>query len=149
MENKENKKNDILLEMKDITKYFPGVKALDGVSLTVRRGTVHALMGENGAGKSTLMKCLFGIYNKNSGEIILDGERVEYKNPVCECGKRMTSAGKNKGFKCKKCGRKIESDTESGTDENGKRQYLAWTLPDGRQTFSFGKEDAKGDRENF
>jgi len=82
MENKENKKSDVLLEMKDITKYFPGVKALDGVSLTVRRGTVHALMGENGAGKSTLMKCLFGIYNKNSGEIILDGERVEYKNPV-------------------------------------------------------------------
>ena len=50
-----------LLEMRNITKEFPGVKALDGVSLTVRPGTVHALMGENGAGKSTLMKCLFGI----------------------------------------------------------------------------------------
>ena len=47
-------------------KEFPGVKALDGVSLTVRPGTVHALMGENGAGKSTLMKCLFGIYAKDS-----------------------------------------------------------------------------------
>ena len=47
-----------LLEMRNITKEFPGVKALDGVSLTVRPGTVHALMGENGAGKSTLMKCL-------------------------------------------------------------------------------------------
>lgn len=82
MENKENKNHDILLEMKGISKYFPGVKALDGVSLTVRRGTVHALMGENGAGKSTLMKCLFGIYNKNDGEIILDGETVNYKNPV-------------------------------------------------------------------
>ena len=51
----------ILLEMKEICKEFPGVKALDGVSLGVRAGSVHALMGENGAGKSTLMKCLFGI----------------------------------------------------------------------------------------
>ena len=66
-----------LLEMRDITKEFPGVKALDGVSLTVRPGTVHALMGENGAGKSTLMKCLFGIYAKNSGTIILDGKEVK------------------------------------------------------------------------
>ena len=56
----------ILLEMKNISKVFPGVKALDGVSLKVRAGTVHALMGENGAGKSTLMKCLFGIYSKDS-----------------------------------------------------------------------------------
>ena len=54
---------DILLQMVDISKSFPGVKALDKVSLTVQKGTVHALMGENGAGKSTLMKCLFGIYN--------------------------------------------------------------------------------------
>ena len=51
----------VLLKMEGITKTFPGVKALDNVSLTVERGTVHALMGENGAGKSTLMKCLFGI----------------------------------------------------------------------------------------
>ena len=72
--------NDILLEMKGICKEFPGVKALNNVSLTVRRGTVHALMGENGAGKSTLMKCLFGIYNKDSGEIFLDGKPVSFKN---------------------------------------------------------------------
>lgn len=62
-----NMDQDILLQMTDITKTFPGVKALDHVSLTLKRGTVHALMGENGAGKSTLMKCLFGIYNKDSG----------------------------------------------------------------------------------
>ena len=54
-------KSELLLEMKNITKEFPGVKALNGVSLKVRPGTVHALMGENGAGKATLMKCLFGI----------------------------------------------------------------------------------------
>ena len=69
-----------LLEMRNISKSFPGVKALDNVSLTVRPGTVHALMGENGAGKSTLMKCLFGIYHKDSGSIILDGKEVSFKN---------------------------------------------------------------------
>lgn len=71
--------NSILLEMKNITKEFPGIKALDNVSLTVKRGTVHALMGENGAGKSTLMKCLFGIYSKDSGEILLEGKPVSFK----------------------------------------------------------------------
>ncbi len=73
-------KNDILLSMENIEKSFPGVKALDNVSLTVRRGTVHALMGENGAGKSTLMKCLFGVYSKDSGKIFLDGKEVNFKN---------------------------------------------------------------------
>jgi len=73
--------SEFLLEMKNISKEFPGVKALDGVSFRVRRGTVHALMGENGAGKSTLMKCLFGIYAKDSGEIFLEGKRVDFKNP--------------------------------------------------------------------
>ena len=53
---------DVLFQMTDICKEFPGVTALDHVSLTVRKGTVHALMGENGAGKSTLMKCLFGFH---------------------------------------------------------------------------------------
>lgn len=69
-----------LLEMRNITKSFPGVLALDKVNLTVESGTVHALMGENGAGKSTLMKCLFGIYNKNSGSIKLEGKEVNFKS---------------------------------------------------------------------
>ena len=69
-----------LLEMKNISKEFPGVKALDNVSLTVRPGTVHALMGENGAGKSTLMKCLFGIYSKDGGTITLEGKEVNFKS---------------------------------------------------------------------
>ena len=60
---------------------FPGVKALDGINLRVRPGTVHALMGENGAGKSTLMKCLFGIYKMDEGEIYLDGEKMTILNP--------------------------------------------------------------------
>lgn len=71
-----------LLEMKNISKEFPGVKALDGVSLSVRAGTVHSLMGENGAGKSTLMKCLFGIYSKDSGKIFLDGKEVDFISPA-------------------------------------------------------------------
>ena len=69
-----------LLYMKNICKSFPGVKALDNVSLTVKAGTVHALMGENGAGKSTLMKCLFGVYGKDSGEIFLEGKEISFKN---------------------------------------------------------------------
>ncbi|HBO36148.1 MAG TPA: sugar ABC transporter ATP-binding protein, partial [Sphaerochaeta sp.] len=62
------------LEMESITKVFPGVRALDGVTFRVKPGTVHALMGENGAGKSTLMKCLFGIYKEDEGTIKLNGE---------------------------------------------------------------------------
>ncbi len=72
--------HEILLQMKDITKTFPGVKALDRVSLELRKGTVHALMGENGAGKSTLMKCLFGIYSKDSGTILLEGKEINFKS---------------------------------------------------------------------
>lgn len=74
--------NEYILEMRNITKTFPGVKALDDVSLNVRPGTVHSLMGENGAGKSTLMKCLFGIYSCNEGEIILDGKTVNFESPA-------------------------------------------------------------------
>lgn len=70
-----------LLEMKDMYKEFPGVKALQGVRLQVRPGTVHALIGENGAGKSTLMKCLFGIYKPDGGEIIFEGKPVHFNNP--------------------------------------------------------------------
>ena len=71
---------DVLLKMVDITKTFPGVKALDRVHLEVKRGTVHALMGENGAGKSTLMKCLFGIYSKDDGHIFLEGQEINFKS---------------------------------------------------------------------
>lgn len=72
--------NDVLLRMEHITKQFPGVKALDDVELTVKAGTVHALMGENGAGKSTLMKCLFSVYHKDSGHIYLEGKEVDFKD---------------------------------------------------------------------
>jgi len=71
---------DVLLKMVDITKTFPGVKALDKVNFELKRGTVHALMGENGAGKSTLMKCLFGIYAKDSGQIFLEGKEIDFKS---------------------------------------------------------------------
>ena len=74
--------SEYILEMKNITKEFPGVKALKGVNLSVRPGTVHTLMGENGAGKSTLMKCLIGIQRPTSGEIIYDGKKVEFTSPA-------------------------------------------------------------------
>ena len=74
------KVDNYLLELNNISKAFPGVKALDDVTLKVRAGKVHALMGENGAGKSTLMKCLFGIYTQDSGEIFLNGEKVITRN---------------------------------------------------------------------
>lgn len=67
----------VLLEMNNISKEFPGVKALDKVTLKVQAGKVHALMGENGAGKSTLMKCLFGIYKPDAGEIFLNGNKID------------------------------------------------------------------------
>ncbi|SHF40814.1 methyl-galactoside transport system ATP-binding protein [Caldanaerobius fijiensis DSM 17918] len=72
---------EYVLEMRNISKSFPGVKALDNVTLKIRPGTVHALMGENGAGKSTLMKCLFGIYVPDAGEVILEGKKVQFRNP--------------------------------------------------------------------
>lgn len=73
--------SEYILEMENINKSFPGVKALDNVSLKVRPGTVHALMGENGAGKSTLMKILFGMYSRDSGTIKINGEEVELTTP--------------------------------------------------------------------
>lgn len=69
-----------MLELKNISKIFPGVKALDDVSLSFEPGEIHALMGENGAGKSTLMKIITGIYQPDLGDIYLDGEKVQMRN---------------------------------------------------------------------
>ena len=74
--------NDIILSMTDVNKSFPGVKALTDASIEVRKGTVHAVVGENGAGKSTLMKILSGIHKKDSGTIIFDGETIEHTTPI-------------------------------------------------------------------
>ena len=71
---------EIVLQMRGISKSFPGVKALDDARLEVRRGEVHVLLGENGAGKSTLMKVLSGVYLKDEGEIIYEGKPVEIRN---------------------------------------------------------------------
>jgi len=76
----DNNHGEFLLQMQDISKSFPGVKALDHVNLDVRPYSIHALMGENGAGKSTLLKCLFGIYSKDSGKILFRGKEVNFKS---------------------------------------------------------------------
>ncbi|MDO4323241.1 MAG: sugar ABC transporter ATP-binding protein [Lachnospiraceae bacterium] len=73
--------SEYVLEAVELTKTFPGVKALDKVSLRVRPGTVHALMGENGAGKSTLMKCIYGIYSPDEGSISMNGQQVHITSP--------------------------------------------------------------------
>lgn len=73
--------DDIVLEIKHLSKAFAKNKVLDGINLTVKKGSVVGLMGENGAGKSTMMKCLFGIYAKDEGQISLEGKPINFKNP--------------------------------------------------------------------
>lgn len=74
-------KENYILELKNISKVFPGVRALDNVSFSVKKGEIHALMGENGAGKSTLIKVISGVYQPNEGSVFIDGEKVAFKNP--------------------------------------------------------------------
>lgn len=73
---------DEIIRMENINKEFPGVKALTDVSISIKAGEVHAIVGENGAGKSTLIKVLMGVYQKNSGNIYISGEKVEIRNPI-------------------------------------------------------------------
>lgn len=77
-----NNNTNVILEIKEVSKSFPGVKALDRVSLDITKGTIHGIVGENGAGKSTLMKILSGVYEKDSGEIIFDKKRIENISPA-------------------------------------------------------------------
>src|SRR5688572_23969728 len=70
-----------LLTARGVVKLFPGVRALDGVDFTLRRGEIHTIMGENGAGKSTLIKVLTGVYPRDGGEIILDGQAIHPRSP--------------------------------------------------------------------
>ena len=75
------KKEEYIVEMRHITKRFPGIIANDDVTIQVRKGEIHALLGENGAGKSTLMSMLYGLYEPDHGEIYVRGEKVEFKSP--------------------------------------------------------------------
>ena len=70
-----------MLELRNITKTFGSVVANNDVSLTVHKGTIHAIVGENGAGKSTVMRIVYGFYNADSGEILVDGKPVQIRNP--------------------------------------------------------------------
>ena len=72
---------DLILEVKNVSKIFPGVRALDQVSLKVRKGEIHAFVGENGAGKSTLLKILNGDYQPSEGSYLLDGEERHFVSP--------------------------------------------------------------------
>lgn len=74
--------NQVILELKNISKFFPGVKALDDVNFRLKKGTVHVLCGENGAGKSTLMKIIDGVYKPDKGEMFINGEKVTIKDPM-------------------------------------------------------------------
>ena len=74
--------SETILELKNITKVFPGVKALDNVHFDLQRGEIHALMGENGAGKSTFIKIITGVYTPEAGDIYIDGKKVEFKTPL-------------------------------------------------------------------
>ena len=76
-----DKKDDIVLSIRGMSKSFGRNRVLDHINLDVRRGTVMGLMGENGAGKSTMMKCLFGTYQKDEGNIYLDGKEVSFSGP--------------------------------------------------------------------
>lgn len=78
---RETNATDNIVEMSNVTKIFPGVKALDKVQFTLRRGEIHALMGENGAGKSTLIKVLTGVHHNDGGAIVMDGKRVDITDP--------------------------------------------------------------------
>lgn len=97
-----NQEHEFLLEMTGVSKEFPGVKALDKVNLKVRPHSIHALMGENGAGKSTLLKCLFGIYEKNEGDIIFLGEHVNFQSSkqALEAGVSMVHQELNQVLQC-------------------------------------------------
>ncbi|MCJ7806112.1 MAG: ATP-binding cassette domain-containing protein, partial [Clostridia bacterium] len=72
---------DYVVEMRNIRKSFPGIIACDDINFQVRKGEIHALLGENGAGKSTLMNILFGLYQPDAGSIYLRGEKVNIANP--------------------------------------------------------------------
>lgn len=74
--------SDVILSVEHVSKAFPGVKALDDVSLQVGRGVVHGIVGENGAGKSTLMKILSGVYTKDAGTVVFDGQTIEKTTPM-------------------------------------------------------------------
>ena len=76
-----DKKDDIILSICGMSKSFGRNRVLDHINLNVKRGTVMGLMGENGAGKSTMMKCLFGTYQKDEGNIFLDGKEVSFSGP--------------------------------------------------------------------
>ena len=105
--------NESFLHFKGITKEFPGVKALDEVSFSVKKGTIHALMGENGAGKSTLIKILAGIYTNFEGAMQLNGRDLKLKCP---------SDAQTQRNQCRASGDQV------GGNLVGDREYFFWEI---------------------
>lgn len=83
--------SDYILELKGITKIFPGVKALNNVQFQLKKGEVHALMGENGAGKSTFIKVITGVHKAEEGEMFLEGKKVDFKGKGCSGSRNRSS----------------------------------------------------------
>ena len=80
-EEKSGEESEYIIEMRHITKIFPGIRANDDITIQLKRGEIHALLGENGAGKSTLMSVLFGLYQPDEGEIVFNGKPVKINSP--------------------------------------------------------------------
>ena len=94
--------DEYILEMRNIVKEFPGVKALNDVNFKVRRGEIHCLVGENGAGKSTLMKVLSGVwkYGTYTGDIVLDGEVQQFKSIAVRLQSNRVSCSLDQLIRC-------------------------------------------------
>ena len=111
---------DYVIEMLHITKEFPGIKANDDITLQLRKGEVHALLGENGAGKSTLMSVLFGLYQPEQGKILKNGKEVAIRNP--NDANALGIGMVHQHFKLVECF-SIKKYYECGEDKNYQKVY--------------------------
>lgn len=126
---------EYVIEMLNITKVFPGIKANDNITLQLRPGEIHALLGENGAGKSTLMSVLFGLYQPEEGVIKKNGQVVQIRNPTTPTA--CTSAWIHQHFKLVECFSVLDNiilgqeDSHMGVLQKKKAGKRSWLCPSG------------------